>query len=101
MIRHTVLFRFKPDFPDEQRAAWTTGLDRMRGHVPGLLALTHGANVIASARAFDYAIVADFASVDDIAVYDTHPLHEPLKQYSLPNSEQILAVDFEIPEDAS
>lgn len=101
MIRHTVLFRFKPDFPDEQREAWTAGLDRLRGGVPGLLSLTHGPNVVASARAFDYAIVADFASVEDIAVYDTHPLHEPLKQFSFPHSEQILAVDFEIPQDAS
>ncbi|MDQ4491924.1 Dabb family protein [Sinomonas sp. ASV486] len=99
MIRHAVLFKFTPDFPAEQRAAWTAGLDRMRGNVPGLLALTHGPDVIRSERAFDYAIVADFASVADIEVYNTHPLHEPLKKYSFPNSEQIISVDFEIPKD--
>ena len=99
MIRHTVLFKFRPDFPAEQRQAWTAGLDRMRGNIPGLLALTHGPDVIRSERSFDYAIVADFESVADIEAYNTHPLHEPLKKYSFPNSEQILSVDFEIPKD--
>ncbi|BCT75151.1 hypothetical protein SCMU_09930 [Sinomonas cyclohexanicum] len=99
MIRHAVLFKFKPDFPADQREAWTSGLDRMRGNIPGLIALTHGPDAIRSERAFDYAIVADFESVADIEVYNTHPLHEPLKEYSFPNSEQILSVDFEIPKD--
>jgi hypothetical protein len=96
MIRHAVLFRFKPDFPASDRQAWIDGLNRMDGNIPGLLRLTHGPDVMGSERSFDYAIVADFASVDDVAVYNTHPLHEPLKKYSFPNSEQILSVDFRL-----
>lgn len=96
MIRHTVLFKFKPGFPAGERKAWIDGLDRMEGRIPGLLSLTHGADVVGQARSYDYAIVADFAAVEDIDVYNTHPLHEPLKQYSFPNSEQIISVDFEL-----
>lgn len=96
MIRHVVLFRFKPDFPDGQREAWLAGLDAMRGNIPGMLSLTHGADVVRSERSFDHAIVADFETVEDIAVYNDHPLHVPLKAYSFPNSEQILSVDFEL-----
>ncbi|MCA4131563.1 Dabb family protein [Arthrobacter sp. M4] len=96
MIRHTVLFRFKPEFPKQHKAAWIEGLNRMAGNIPGLLSLTHGPDLVASARSFDYAIVADFTSLADIEVYNTHPLHEPLKQYSLPNSEEIVSVDFEL-----
>lgn len=94
MIRHTVLFKFKTDFPEVDRQAWIRGLDAMRGNIPGMESLTHGADVMGAERSFDYAIVADFHTVEDISVYNTHPLHEPLKQYSFPNSEQILAVDF-------
>ncbi|MCQ9166013.1 MULTISPECIES: Dabb family protein [unclassified Arthrobacter] len=96
MIRHTVLFKFKADFPAADKRAWTTGLDRLRGNIPGMRTFTHGADVVGSGRAFDYAIVADFDTVDDIAAYNTHPLHEPLKDYSFPNSEQILSVDFHL-----
>lgn len=96
MIRHAVLFKFKPDFPETDKAAWMAGLDRLEGNIPGLARLTHGADIFGHDRSFDYAIVADFAAVEDIGVYDTHPLHEPLKKFSYPNSEQIIAVDFRL-----
>jgi hypothetical protein len=96
MIRHAVLFRFKPDFPPADRQAWIDGLNRMDGNIPGLLHLTHGPDVMGSERSFDYAIVADFESEEDVAVYNTHPLHEPLKKYSFPNSDQVLSVDFHL-----
>ncbi|MCP1414009.1 Dabb family protein [Paenarthrobacter sp. A20] len=94
MIRHAVLFKFKDDFTAADKAAWIEGLNRMDGNIPGLVKLTHGADVLRHDRSFDYAIVADFNSVEDIEVYNTHALHEPLKKYSFPNSEQIIAVDF-------
>lgn len=96
MIRHAVLFKFKAGFPPAQRTAWIDGLNRLRGNIPGLLDLTHGPDLVGAERSFDYAIVADFATLEDIEVYNSHPLHEPLKQYSFPNSSQILSVDFQI-----
>ena len=96
MIRHTVLFKFKPDFPPADKQAWIAGLNRMTGNIPGMLSLTHGPDVLNAERSFDYAIVADFETVEDIAVYNTHPLHEPLKAFSFPNSQQILSVDFHL-----
>ncbi len=96
MIRHTVLFKFKPGFPPADKQAWINGLNNMTGKIPGMLSLSHGADVLNTGRSFDYAIVADFETVEDIAVYNTHPLHEPLKAYSFPNSQQILSVDFHL-----
>ena len=96
MIRHTVLFKFKPGFPPADKQAWIDGLNNMTGKIPGMLGLSHGADVLNTERSFDYAIVADFETVEDVAVYNTHPLHEPLKAYSFPNSQQILSVDFRL-----
>jgi hypothetical protein len=100
MIRHTVLFTFTPYFPHADKQAWIAGLGRMAGNIPGMLSLTHGPDVLNTERSFDYAIVADFETVEDIAVYNTHPLHEPLKAYSFPNSQQILSVDFHLGDSA-
>ncbi|WP_115790545.1 Dabb family protein [Arthrobacter silvisoli] len=100
MIRHTVLFQFTSDFPPAERQAWIDGLNNMAGKIPGMFNLSHGPDVLGTERSFDYAIVADFETVEDIAVYNTHPLHEPLKAYSFPNSRQILAVDFHLPDAA-
>ena len=96
LIRHTVLFKFKPGFPSADKQAWIDGLNNMTGKIPGMLSLSHGADVLNTERSFDYAIVADFETVEDIAVYNTHPLHEPLKAFSFPNSQQILSVDFHL-----
>lgn len=96
MIRHVVLFDFKPSFTDEIRQAWTEGLDRLEGNVPGLVRLSHGPDVLGLERSFDHALVADFEDVEDIAVYDTHPLHEAIKPLSLPNCERVVSVDFEL-----
>ncbi|WP_284974773.1 Dabb family protein [Arthrobacter sp. efr-133-TYG-104] len=94
MIRHAVMFKFSPAFPAADKALWIRGLDDLAGNIPGLLEFAHGADVLQTERSFDYAIVADFESVEDILVYNTHPLHEPLKKYSFPNCEKIIAVDF-------
>lgn len=94
MIRHVVLFKWAPSFTPETKAQWLAGLDQLEGSIPGLLRLTHGADVVGAARSWDHAIVADFESLDAIGVYDTHPLHEAIKPFSLPNVDVIAAVDF-------
>jgi hypothetical protein len=96
MIRHVVMFRWKDTFTDEIRQQWLTGLEGMRGNIPGLLALAHGPDTMATERSWDHVIIADFASREDIAVYNTHPLHEAIKPHSLPNVQDLAYVDFEL-----
>lgn len=96
MIRHVVMFRFAETFTQSQREQWVAGLERMKGNIPGMLTLTHGADVLGTDRAWDHVIVADFDSVESIRVYNTHPLHESIKPLSLPNVKDLAYVDFEI-----
>lgn len=98
MIRHVVMFRFADTFTDEIRDKWLTGLDAMRGNIPGMLALVHGPDVMHTDKSWDHVILADFATAEDIAVYNTHPLHEAIKPYSLPNVRGLAYVDFELPD---
>lgn len=96
MIRHVVLLKWAPSFTPEIKQQWVEGLEQLQGNIPGLLRLTHGPDVIGAARSWDHAIVADFEKLEDVGVYDTHPLHEAIKPLSLPNVEGIAAVDFEL-----
>ncbi|MBM6620657.1 Dabb family protein [Micrococcaceae bacterium RIT802] len=96
MIRHIVMFRWKDSFTPEIRDAWTAGLDAMRGNIPGMTGLTHGPDIMGTGNSWDHVIVADFTSREDIAVYNTHPLHEAIKPYSLPNVRDLAYVDFEL-----
>lgn len=101
MIRHVVLFRWKDTFTPDIREQWIAGLEAMRGNIPGMLGLEHGPDLMHTDRSWDHVIVADFATREDIAVYNTHPLHEAIKPFSLPNVQDLAYVDFEVAPSAS
>lgn len=96
MIRHIVMFRWKPSFTDDVRRQWTAGLDGLQEQIPGLLNLVHGPDVLHTDKSWDHVIVADFSAPEDIEVYNSHPAHEAIKPFSLPNVEQLAYVDFEL-----
>ncbi|WP_313815563.1 Dabb family protein [Citricoccus sp.] len=96
MIRHIVMFRWKDSFTEAIRALWIDGLEGLRGAIPGLLALDHGPDVLKTDKSWDHVIIADFEDRDALAVYNTHPLHEAIKPFSLPNVRDLAYVDLEI-----
>lgn len=99
MIRHIVMFRWKDSFTEDIRRQWTAGLDQLEGGIPGLLRLVHGADVLKTDKSWDHVIIADFEDRDALAVYNTHPLHEAIKPFSLPNVQDLAYVDLELPTD--
>ena len=73
----------------------------MSGKIPGMLRLSHGPDILHTDKSWDHVLIVDFESVEDIQTYNTHPLHEAIKPYSLPNVKELAYVDFEIPNDRS
>jgi len=98
MIRHVVFFTFTADHDPAVLEEWRALLDGLVGKIPGLVRLSHGPDVMRSERAWDYALVADFRTLDDVHAYTTHPEHLPLFPLSSAISEQIASVDFEVDE---
>lgn len=96
MIRHIVMFRWQDSFTEEIRAQWVEGLERLEGNIPGLLSLDHGPDVLNTEKSWDHVIIADFTDRDALAVYNTHPLHEAIKPFSLPNVQDLAYVDLHI-----
>ncbi|MGB3485826.1 MAG: Dabb family protein [Mycobacterium sp.] len=96
MIRHVVLFRWKPDFPTEDRENWLSAVRRLPEQIEVLRALDAGPDVLGAQRSWDTAIVADFDTVGDIAVYTDHPAHLPLIEVSAAGADAVASVDFEI-----
>ncbi|MBE9372865.1 Dabb family protein [Saccharopolyspora sp. HNM0983] len=97
MIRHVVLFRWKPDFDPTE---WFAAVRGLQHKIPEVKELSLGADVLHADRSWDAAIVADFDRIEDVAVYTAHPEHQPAVELSRAGAEQIISVDFELPEDA-
>ena len=80
MIIHVVAFRWKPGIPDGHVASVKAQLMEFAASLPEVRSYRCGSDVGASDMAnFDFAIVAEFDSVDDWRVYDKHPRHEEIR----------------------
>ncbi|GAA2215493.1 hypothetical protein GCM10009850_109610 [Nonomuraea monospora] len=76
MIRHIVLFTWTEAATAEQKAAVTAELGKLPGLIPELRAYTVGEDAGINQGNHEYAVVADFDSVDDYLVYRDHPDHQ-------------------------
>ncbi|MGB2757508.1 MAG: Dabb family protein [Acidimicrobiia bacterium] len=75
MIRHVALFQWKEGTTEAEIAAITAGLATLPDQIEALRAYRFGPDVGFSEGNFDYAVVADFDSIDDYPTYVQHPAH--------------------------
>jgi hypothetical protein len=77
-IRHIVLFRFAEGTPEERVTDLAAGLDALPPAIPEIRRYEHGRNLGVTPGTWDYAVVAQFDSVDDQRTYRDHPVHQQL-----------------------
>jgi hypothetical protein len=78
MIRHIVLIRFKPDFPESEIADIFAALHDIRHVLPSVLSITSGRSESPEQieRGYMHGFVADFADWQTLAAYQDHPDHK-------------------------
>jgi hypothetical protein len=96
MIRHVAVFTFVPEFTEAQRDEWIDILLDLPNHIPQILAISAGKNVVPGPAAHEVAVVADFDTVADLQLYSTHPAHQRVLDMSGPVKASLAVVDFEI-----
>ncbi|MEW9549620.1 Dabb family protein [Nonomuraea sp. NPDC050783] len=101
MIRHIVLFTWTDTATDEQRAMVTAELRKLPAAIPQLRAYTVGPDAGLNQGNHDYAVVADFDTVEDYLVYRDHPRHQAVvAEHIKPIVAARAAVQLEIQEQA-
>ncbi len=78
MVRHVVVFKWKPDASGEAVQALAEGLAGLAGQIPEILGYTFGPDLGLADDHPDYGLVADFADVDAYRRYAEHPAHRRL-----------------------
>ena len=76
MFRHVVMFKWVDGVGSAHIEAMADALDALVATVDEVVSYRHGADVGISDGNFDYAIVGDYASVEDYEVYRDHPEHQ-------------------------
>ena len=76
MLRHAAMFRWSESTTDGDVDAIIDGLTALPAVIPEIRTYRFGRNAEINAGAYDFAVVADFDTVDDYLVYRDHPEHK-------------------------
>ncbi len=95
MIRHTVLFKWKPEATDEEKQQAGTEVAKLSSMVRSLRAFACGADAGLAPANFDFAVTADFDDEAGFFAYRDDPAHrQVVDRYILPITAQRVAVQF-------
>jgi hypothetical protein len=78
VIRHVVLLRWRQGTTPSDVNAVSEGLGGLPAAIPEIRDYRFGHDLGVNQGNYDYAVVADFASVEDYLVYRDHPVHRAL-----------------------
>ncbi|MER5651117.1 Dabb family protein [Streptosporangium sp. NPDC002524] len=76
MFRHVVLFTWKEESTEEQRARVAEELGKLPAAITEIRSYTLGPDAGVNPGNYQFAVVADFDSAEDFVVYRDHPLHQ-------------------------
>jgi hypothetical protein len=76
MFRHVVMFKWNDDVDAAHVETTGAALDALVATIPEVREYRHGPDLGISEGNYDYAIVGEYASVDDYVTYRDHPDHQ-------------------------
>ena len=92
MIRHIVMWKFRPGTEAEQ-ARFLEGLKNLQGVLPQLLKSEVAVNV--GADNYDAVLVSEFESLEALELYKNDPRHKAVSALCKSIREDRVAVDYE------
>lgn len=92
MIRHIVMWKFRPDTEAEQEK-FLDGLQALQGVVPQLVSSEVARNV--APGNYDAVLISEFRSLEDLDAYKSDPRHKAVSALCKSIREDRVAVDYE------
>lgn len=96
MVKHVVFWALKEEAQgrtkQENGLLMKQKLEALRGVVPQIGTLCVGINE--NGGEYDVCLVSEFASMEDLKAYDTHPEHQKVREFVKSVVEKRAAVDF-------
>lgn len=96
MLRHLVLFKFKPETSRQEQERLLSALRELPAVIPEIRKYEVGFDVTRTARSFDAAIHSLFDDAAALDRYQTHPDHLKIGGVIAAACAQVAVVDFEV-----
>lgn len=96
LLRHVVLFQFKPETTPAQLKAIEAAFCALPAQIDAIHGFEWGTNVSVEgiAQGFTHCFLLTFRSEADRAVYLPHPAHKAFGDFIRPYKEQVLVIDY-------
>ena len=93
MIKHIVMWKFKPG-TEKERKEFLTGLRGLYGVIPQIREQEVGVNLVSGN--YDAVLVSTFDSLEDLEAYKADPRHVKVSSLCKSIRESRVAVDYEV-----
>jgi hypothetical protein len=96
MIRHVVLFRWKPEATQEQKARAASEIAKLPSIVPSVRGFECGADIRVNEGNFDFSVTADFDDEAGYIAYRDDPAHRQMvADFIVPAAADRAAIQFQ------
>ena len=96
MIRHCVMFRWNDNLSPATIGEVEAALTKLPAAITAIASYSFGRDIGVNTGNFEFAVVADFATVDDYVTYRDHPIHKQvIAEFIVPNVAARSAVQFD------
>lgn len=100
MIKHIVMWKFKENALNNTREEnideFVTRLEGLVGVIDEIVSLTAKKNILPGETASDLVLLSEFASLEDLEKYNSHPEHQKVLAFGKEVICERRAVDFEV-----
>jgi hypothetical protein len=96
MLRHLVVFQWKPETPPEKIREIEAAFGSLPGKIPEIVDFEWGTDVSVQGfdRGYTHVFVVTVASEEDRDIYLPHPEHAEFIALSRPHVEKLLVLDY-------
>lgn len=96
MLRHVVLFKWKPETPPEKVAEIEAAMNALPAKIPQIAEYEWGTDVSVQglSQGFTHCFVVSFHSEADRDIYAPHPEHAAFLALSKPHREVVMTFDY-------
>ncbi|MDQ4122987.1 MAG: Dabb family protein [Acidobacteriota bacterium] len=94
MLTHIVVWKYKPEITEEQRAEHRRLLKNLVNFIPEIINLNVGADILDLPRSYDTGLVATFADRRALDIYTENAEHQKVAALGKEIAQHVVSVDF-------
>lgn len=95
MLKHVVLFKFKPETSEADIEKLAVGLGGLPEIIEDIREFVFGRDVVRSERSYDFGLVSSFDDQPALDRYAVHPDHQRVVTHVKQICSSVVAIDFE------